>query len=223
MYFDLFHIIYYFALFVVSLFGLLRFSKIDIGFKWLVSLVFLTLVLEITAKVLPNYYNFSNSILYHFFTLVEYGIYVIIFSKFFNSQRISKILYVSWVVLLIAEVLNTIYYQPLNESNTNIMIFESVLLVFFSLVLFIKIKNSLYYENLLLEGVFWFNSAILVYYSFNNLVWGFHSFKVYNLENPPMIIYKINLLFAAFLYIVYGYSIYLNYKSTQKDKIEKHG
>ncbi len=223
MYFNFFHIIYYIALLVASFVGLMTYSKIDIGFKWLSVLIFMTMLLEILVIVHPFYYDFPNSILYHFFTLVEYGIYVIIFSKFFNSNRISKLLIVSWIVLLMAEAMNTIFYQPLDESNTNIMIFESVLLVFFSLLLFIKIKNSLHYENLLQEGIFWFNSAILVYYSFNNLVWGFHSFKVYNLENPPMIIYKINLLFAAFLYMVYSYSIYLNYKSTQNDKIEKYG
>jgi len=223
VYFNFYHIIYYVTLLIVSFVGLVTYSKIDIGFKWLSVLVLLTLLLEIVVIVHPLYYDFPNSILYHFFTLLEYGIYVVIFSQFFNSKRISKLLYISWIVLLIAEVLKTIYYQPLEQSNTNIMIFESVLLVFFSLLLFIKIKNSLYYENLLKEGIFWFNSAILVYYSFNNLVWGFHSFKVYNYENPPMIIYKINLLFAAFLYMVYWYSIYLNYQSSQKDKIEKHG
>lgn len=123
---------------------------------------------------------------------------------------------VSAILLILAEIINTIYFQPLSFSNTNIMILESVLLVFFTLILFAEIKDHTLYENLLKEGVFWFNSAVLIYYAFNILVWGFHSFKIYMLDNPPVLIYRINLIFSAVLYIVYTYA---NHLSIQKNQI----
>jgi hypothetical protein len=98
------------------------------------------------------------------------------------------------------------------------MILESVILVFLSLMLFLRIKESSSYENLLIEGIFWFNSGVLMYYAFNILVWGFHSIKIYHMINPPNIIYSINLFFCGLLYLAYFIAIYLNFKYMNKIK-----
>jgi hypothetical protein len=198
-------------------------GKVSGPFQWLSVLILMTLLSEGLAKTVVYFHLFSNNVIYHFFTPLEYGLYVIIFSKIFESKRVIRLLYASWAILVLAEIFNTIYFQPFDQTNTNIMILESVLLVFFSLLLFLKIKDSLKYDNLLTEGVFWLNSAILVYYSFNILVWGFHSFKIYNMDNPPVIIYKVNLLFSAFLYLVMGYAIQLDYLNNTSKNMTAHG
>jgi hypothetical protein len=198
-------------------------GKVSGPFQWLSVLILMTLLSEGLAKTVVYFHLFSNNVIYHFFTPLEYGLYVIIFSKIFESKRVIRLLYASWAVLVLAEIFNTTYFQPFDHTNTNIMILESVLLVFFSLLLFLKIKDSLKYDNLLTEGVFWLNSAILVYYSFNILVWGFHSFKIYNMDNPPVIIYKVNLLFSAFLYLVMGYAIQLDYLNNTSKNMTAHG
>lgn len=223
MFFESANIIYYISLIGISVFVFFRIQKVSLPFQWLCGLILMTLLSEGIAKIVVYFHLFSNNIIYHIFTPLEYGLYVIIFSKIFESNRIIQILYTSWVFLIIIESVNTIYFQSFEQTNTNIMILESVFLVFFSLLLFLKIKDSVKYENLLTEGVFWFNSAILVYYSFNILVWGFHSFKIYNMDNPPVVIYKVNLLLSAFLYIVMGYAIQLDYSKNPSKNISGHG
>lgn len=223
MFFEFAHIIYYISLAGVCIFCFFCIQKVSSPFVWICGLVIATSLSESIAKSVVFFHLFSNNVIYHFFTPVEYGIYVVIFSKIFESRRITRLLYGSWVLLVVTEIINSIYFQPLHYTNTNIMILESVLLVFFSLLLFLHIKDSLKYDDLLHEGIFWFNSAVLIYYSFNILVWGFHSFKIYNLNNPPVIIYKVNLLFSALLYLVYGYAVYLNYISNCHKKLFVHG
>lgn len=223
MFFDSAHIIYYISLIGISAFVLFRMGKVSSPFQGLCILILMTLLSEGVAKTVVYFHLLSNNVIYHIFTPVEYGLYVIILSKIFESKRIIRLLYTSWIILILAECFNTFYFQPFEQTNTNIMILESVFLVFFSLLLFLKIKDSVKYDNLLTEGVFWFNSAILVYYSFNILVWGFHSFKIYNMDNPPVIIYKVNLLFSALLYLVMGYAIQLDYLNNTSKNMTAHG
>lgn len=217
MFSDFYHSFYYSFLIIAATFCTLYFNKVDKAFRWLSFLVIITLLSELTAKYISIGLHKPNSIVYHIFTSVEYGMYAVIYKMFFNnSKRWNTFLIVSFIVLAISEIFNTVYLQPLLVSNTNIMIAESVLLVALSLGLFIRIRETPVYNNILKEGVFWFNSAVLVYYSFNILVWGFHNIKIYQLKNPPNIIYNINLLFSGLLYLVYAASVFLNYFSCRK-------
>ncbi len=200
---------YYGALILAACVSLGLFYKTEPPFRWLSWLIIITLASEFTAKYLGTQFG-NNSIVYHVFTPIEYFFYANIFYRFFKKKRWSGFLILSVVVLILVEFLNTKYLQPLEVDNTNIMLLENIFLVFLSLLLFVNIRISHTSENILLEGVFWFNSMVLVYYTFNILIAGFHSFEVYLFHNPPMIIYKINLLLSALLYLVYTLSIVLN-------------
>ena len=213
-------VFYYIALIVATIGGLVLFFKIDNVFRWISILLLITVTNELAVRYISFVLNsnISVSAIYHFFVLIEFILYAIIFSKFINSKKWDRYLIYFSIFIIIFEVFNTIYVQPLNKSNTNTMIVESVILVFLSLMLFLRIKESTTYDNILLEGVFWFNSSVLIYYAFNILVWGFHSIKVYNLENPPFIIYNLNLFFSGVLYLTFFISIYLNYIQNKKLK-----
>ncbi len=211
------HSIYYSSLIFAACMCLLLFYKADPPFRWLALLVIITLVSECNAIFLAEKFN-NNSIEYHVFTPIEYFFYANIFSRFFKNKKWNVYLIVSVVVLVILEFLNTKYNQPLDKDNTNIMFIENILLVFLSLMLFVNIRTLHQSDNILLEGVFWFNSMVLIYYTFNILITGFHSFKVYQFKDPPMDIYDINLLLSALLYLVYTLAIILNVVHKRKSK-----
>lgn len=213
MSFFILHDFYYGVLFLSAAFAVWNIRRSKKAFLSLSILIIITACSELMAKVISYWAAITNSVVYHIFTPLEYIIFTWIYWQLLIGKTWKTILLISCIFLCVAEVLNTIFFQPLAASNTNIMILESVFLVFFSLILFAEIKDFMPYENLLSEGVFWFNSAVLIYYAFNILVWGFHSFKIYTLENPPVIIYRINLLFSAILYIIYMYSIRLSMRN----------
>lgn len=216
MFSDFYHAFYYSELMIASLVGLLFFRRAERPFNWLSALIILTLASELTAKYVAFGLHESNSIVYHIFSPIEYLMYVQIFRLFLNYRKSEGLLWLSVVVLFTLEVVNTIFFQSLSETNTNVMIAESVFLVLLSLALFNRMRQSPGYENIATQAVFWFNSAVLCYYSFNILIWGFHSLKVYLLANPPRIIYDFNLLLSGLLYMIYAISILLNFRSRNK-------
>lgn len=214
MFTDFYRAFYYSFLIIAAVISLLYFKKVDKTFRSVCLLTILTLISELIAKYF-SFHRKPNGIVYIIFTPVEYFIYVVIYKTFFDEKKWAKILFISVACLVFAEVVNIIFFQPANEAPTNIMNIESVLLVILSLKLFINIREKPVYENVLNEGVFWFNSAVLIYYSFDILFWGFHNI-VFRLSNPPTIIYNGLLLFSGLLYIVYAVSVLLNFNSVNK-------
>lgn len=218
MFSEFYQSCYYGALFFAACASLLLFYKADPAFRWLGLLVIITLLSECTAKYIGNRFS-NNSIVYHIFTPIEYFFYAIIFSRFFKHKKWNAFLISSVVLLVLLEFLNAKYLQPLQVDNTNTMMLENILLVFLSLMLFVNIRTSYNSGNILLEGVFWFNSIVLIYYTFNILITGFQGLKVYQFKDPPMIIFDINLLLSALLYIIYAIAIILNVVHKRKPLI----
>jgi hypothetical protein len=209
MFSNFYHSFYYSLLIAASVSCLVLFRHAQKTFRLLTVLTVLTLLSELIAKYVAVNIG-DNSIVYHFFTPVEFFFYVLIYRQFFNNKKWNYILWICFVFFLLAEILNTIFYQPLSITNTNVLILESILLVVFSLSLFIKIRGSAYHEDILKEGVFWFNSAVLFYYACCVLIWGFHSIKVYYMKNPPMFIYDFLLILSGLLYAIYAFAVGMN-------------
>ena len=215
MFRDFYDSFYYSLLIAATGTCLFLFKRVQKPFRLLAILTVLTLVNELISKYVALVLH-NNSIVYHFFTPVEFLLYVLIYKEFFSEKKWARILWICFASLVLAEIFNTIFFQPLSVSNTNILLLENILLVVFSLGLFIKIRESAYYEDLLKEGIFWFNCAVLFYYAFSTLVWGFHSIKVYYLKNPPMIIYNFLLIFSGLLYTIFAFAVGINSITAKK-------
>lgn len=216
MFNDFYHGFYYSLLIASALMMVILIRSSQRPFRMLAVLVILTLLSEITARYVSYGLHTSNNIVYHFFTPVEFTFYVLIYRDFFRSKKWDIILWSCLIFFILAEIFNTIFFQPLSVTNTNTFLLESVLLIIFSLSLFIRIRETAQYENLLQEGVFWFNCAVLLYYAMSLLVWGFHSIKVYQLKNPPMIIYNFLLICSGLLYTTYTIAVSLNFASQKQ-------
>src|SRR5882672_9400924 len=154
MFADFYHAFYYSLLIGASSCCLFLFNKVDKPFRYLAVLILLTLLSELTAKYISFVLHKPNNVVYHVFTPMEFFFYAVIYKQFFNSNKWNHITLWCVVIVIVAEFLNSVFFQPLEETNTNIFMLESVLLVLFSLSLFVKIRRSDYYENLLKEGVF---------------------------------------------------------------------
>jgi hypothetical protein len=213
MFTDFYRAFYYSVLIIAACISVLCFKKADKTFRWLCLLIILTLISELISRYF-SIHRKPNGIIYIIFTPIEFFIYAMIYNLFFNDKFWAKVLFISVAGLIALEIINTLFFQHL-AAPTNIMNVEGVLLVILSLKFFINISEKPVYENVLYESVFWFNSAVLIYYAFDVLVWGLHTL-IYQLKNPPMIIYQILLLFSGFLYVTYSVAILLNLVSINK-------
>jgi len=213
MFTDFFHSFYYSILFLGAFIGALLIRRLNAPFKWIALLLIATLASELIAKYFSSVLRITNSPVYHFFTVIEFVIYTVIFAHFTKKSKWTKYLFNIVLLFALAEIINTYFLQPLKNTNTNILILESLILIFYSLVLFLSIRENTTYANIFKEGIFWFNCGILIYYCFSILIWGFHSIKVYEMQNPPRIIYSILLLVNGLMYLIFIFSIVLDYKS----------
>jgi len=218
---EFYNAFYYCSLIISALIGILHFHKVETPFKWLSILMLLTLISEAVAKYIAYGMGNTNNEVYHIFTPIEYIIYIFIFTGFLNHKKWNAMLWLSAAGLVVLEIGNTIYFQPLQEMNTNTIIAENVLLVFLSLVLFLRIRETPFQQDLLREGVFWFNSAVLCYYAYNIMISGLQSMKVYLLDNPPLVIYDFNLILSGLLYLTYSAAILLS-SSKRKQILVQH-
>ncbi len=213
---DIYDVFYYCSLLLSAVTGCYFYKKIETPYKWLTILLVFTLVSELIAKFIAYGMGHPNSIVYHIFTPIEYTLYVTIFLHFIQQKKWNKLFWLSAVALLLFEIVNTLFFQSLQETNTNTMILESCLLVCLSLLLFLKIRETPSKRNILKEGIFWFNSAVICYYSFNIIIWGFHNMEVYMLDNPPQFIYDFNMILSGLLYLTYLTAIFLNTKKSSE-------
>lgn len=208
---DFYDIFYYCSLVLSVVVSCFLFRKADEGFRWLTVLLIITLINESVAKYVAYGLHQSNGIVYHIFTPIEYTLYVIIVSKFLRHKKLNILLWLSALGLILFEIVDTHIFQSIQLNNA--MIAESTLLVILSLILFLKIRQTPSKENIINRGVFWFASAMLCYYAFNILIWGFHNMKVYLLDNPPQIIYDFNMILSGILYLTFTIAIILHAKS----------
>lgn len=211
MFTDFYHAFYYSILIIAAIASIMYFRRVDRTFRSVCLLILLTVTSEFIARYCKVHYR-ANNVVYLIFTPIEFFMYAMIYKSFFNDKRWTKIIYLTIGGLIISTVVNAAFFQPPGKTPTNIMDIESVLLIILSLKLFIDIREKPVYEDVLNEGVFWFNSAVLFYYSFDILFWGIHKL-VYRLDNPPVIIYNALLLFSGLLYVIYILSIFLNYRT----------
>lgn len=212
MFTDFYRSFYYTVIIIAAGFSLICFRGVNKANKWLCILIILTLISELVSRYFSVRHK-PNGIIYILFTPVEFCVYAIIYSILLNDKLWTRIICLSVLGLVVAEIFNTLYIQHL-KAPTNIMNAEGVLLVILSLKLFINIKENPVFDNLLLEGVFWFNTAVLIYYSFDILIWGLHSL-IYFLAHPPVVIYHMLLIFSALLYLLFAFSILLNRKNSK--------
>lgn len=189
------------------------FTQVQKPFRWICILILYTCTHEIVSKYAAMHIAKSNSVISHFTVLPEFIIYLIIYGYFFQQKKWNQRLFALGIVFIIFQCINTYFFQPLSVTNTNALLLQAILLVFLSLMLFVSIRENMGYINLFAQGIFWFNTIVLVYYSFSILIWGFHSIKVYLLSRPPKIVYTSLLAFSALLYITFVVSIILNYFS----------
>lgn len=111
----------------------------------------------------------SNLFTYHFLSVAEILFYTQLFKEYFDSKVIKRnIVYVQVFLVLLAIVLST-FVNKFDEFNTIFQIVESIALISFSAYFFFK--GILSDDNILGIPLFWYSSAILLYFSVNIILY----------------------------------------------------
>ena len=143
--------------------GMVRYKKLSMPFK-LLSIYLLTLLIDEIANPLVIRLYKNNLVLLHSETIIQYLFLASIYYCLFRSNKLKRAIVILTFVVLAFFVFNLIVLQPINSMfPSNAMIANEIIFVILSLVMF---KQMLLYPvqvNIMKQGVFWFNTAILFF------------------------------------------------------------
>ncbi len=132
----------------------------------------------------------NNLELYHIYTIIEFILislfYILFFRKYFNSILISLLIPVFFLAAYIDYKLNGL--KSMDNFSTSL---ESIIFIFYSISFFYYALKNLIFENLLSTPLFWLNTAILIYFSGNLILFVFSNYMA---QTDPV---KYGILWAV--------------------------
>ncbi len=140
--------------------------------------LFILLIFNVIMELLNIIFSESgenNMYIYHCFTIVEFTLISLFYSFFFQQYFTPLLINLLIPVFLLAAYIDYKVngLESMDNYSTSI---ESIVFIFYSLSFFYYALKNLIFENLLATPVFWINTAILLYFSGNLILFIFSNY-----------------------------------------------
>jgi len=150
-------------LLIVAFIGILRLQKLSPPFKLLIVSVTISFILCVLSIIVSLRYK-NNAAVLQIVCISEYVFYSLIYYYLFKNKIIKKAILLSILIISIAFLMNAVFFQSfLKVFPTNINIPAQILLAVFSLLLFKEMLLHPLKINIIKQGIFWYNTAILFF------------------------------------------------------------
>jgi len=187
-------------------------KRLKPNFTVLLYLVFVGLFTEITAIFYHKYFYYNNLVVSRFFTVAEFVILSIFFIKTLSPSKTALFIKV-FIFVFLGVTLLDLYVHGIEAPDNFASSTESILLMVYSLFTFFYIMQNPVYANILSDPLFWFNTAILVYFSGTFFFFIFNGYIVSN--NIHLGIFAIN----AVLNIIFNLLLATGFWKTKHSQI----
>lgn len=177
----------------------LKFRKFTVIHKLISLLLICSGIFGIIA-ILYQLNQKNNMFVSHFYTMVEYFFWSLIYLKLFEKKRIKKFIIGSIFFVFLVAIVNMIYWQPLDMYNSYSKTLESAFLVCFAIVWFYQIFINQTIKRLEIHPNFWINAAVLIYFSGSFVLFVTNNFLM---EIPLVEFLEVWTLHAIFIMIHY--------------------
>jgi hypothetical protein len=153
-----------FLIFLPTLIGLYLFKKLIKEFQVLTIYLFLFGLVELSNYILGQQ-QIKTIFILHLFIPVEFMFLAYIFQLNFDNWLSKKIVILIIFFFTLLSILNSIFLQSIDSFPSYTRYLESILLILLSLTYFYQVFTELKVEKLWEEGMFWFSTGLLIYYS----------------------------------------------------------
>jgi hypothetical protein len=172
--------------------------------RWLRLFLFILLFTFITdtiANSYSQYFKKSNHFIINISMPFTIGFYFFIFYKIFESKKIKKIVFTSFIIYLLLFVCDITFINGLFYFNIYSYCLGSILIVFCCLLYFMRLFTSDMLINYFKIPMFWIATGLLFYYSGNvvqySLMWYIIDHELDFIYYPLMVLLNI-VLYTAF-------------------------
>lgn len=191
---------------IAAIIGFIRWGIASKRERFLIGLMFIACASELISSALWRQET-NNMIVSHIFTPIEFALLTYYFSENFK-RRTQQLFYATALGFAVFALLNAFVWNSHYEMNKTPRTIECILLIALSLLIYGKIMHSFTQEKLTDLPVFWFNSAVILYFSSNILLFYFSHF-VANLSNDMSIwIWSIHLIFMTIYYLLFSIGLW---------------
>ncbi|MFT6923963.1 MAG: hypothetical protein ACJA1C_002983 [Crocinitomicaceae bacterium] len=179
--------------------GLVKFNKAGLAERSIVYLVVLALVAELISSALWRV-EMNNLFISHILTPIELFLLLSYYGRQFGSRFRLLVLGVACLFVIFAIIDMTVLHSPF-KMNALAKTVECIILIVLSLVVWGKTMIALQSNTLNSTPLFWINSAVLIYFSANILLFIF-SLKILNTGELAIWIWKIHFVFMTIYYLL---------------------
>jgi hypothetical protein len=203
-------IIYFAAISGSLILGGVCFNRLSAPMKILVFLLLATLISE-SFGIYLSYARRNNFQVYHFYVIVSFWLYSLIYYSLLNKMGSPFILLALPILFTIFSLINSLTYEKLdNFPSINIMA-SNVMLVIYSLLYYKHLIDLDPFKPLRKNSLFWFNSAVLIYFTIQIFIWGMLNYLIKNKKDISILI-SFGSYISISYYITLGISIWINHK-----------
>jgi len=210
-------IIYLATILIVALTGVVKFASLTTPVKFITILAIATFISESLSTYIA-YIHKNNEPVFHFYVILSFWIYALIYFHMLNQIRLRLIFLIISLAFTVFCALDSLFYQKLASFPSINIILSNAILVCFSLFYFKHLIDVNPFEPLKRNSSFWFNIAVLAYFSIQIFIWGILNYLIRNQNKKDM---SILLSFAVYVsicyYIALGLAILLDIKTTKAD------
>lgn len=198
--------------------GLIFFRKLHTAFKVVTGLLLITLCSESISRLLI-YEGKPNFPVFHFYVIVSFWIYSVIYYFLMEKSRIRMGLLLIPILFTGFSFIISLYYQPLASFPSINITVSNFILIVYSLVYYKYIIDLNPFEILRTKSWFWFNSSVLAYFSIQLFIWGILNYLIENRYNLDLIL-NFSAIVSTLYYLELGYAIWLDTRNNNSDQVK---
>jgi hypothetical protein len=143
--------------------------------------------------------------------MLQYVGFSAIYAELFNNNKAKRLVQYSVVPFCVLSIFSTVFVQHIDSVPSYILMLMYVVFILYALSLFMHMLSEPQEMTIFKQGVFWYNSAMLVYSVFQVVSLGMIDYLIkHKLFTFPLrvFLYSTTVLY----YLILGISIYLDNK-----------
>ncbi|HWY38714.1 MAG TPA: hypothetical protein VNY73_09160, partial [Bacteroidia bacterium] len=143
--------------------GIINRKKVKNDFPFLLYLAIVSFVLE-TVIISLHTYHINNLVFLRASTIAQFVLLSLFYNKSLVPSKVVTFIRI-FIVIFLAVALFDLYKNGLSAMDDMSLTFASIVLMLYSLFTFYHIMQNPVQLNILSDPLFWFNTAVLIYFS----------------------------------------------------------
>ncbi len=185
-----------------------KFSTRPSYFRWLGFLLLLSFLFDLSGLIFPT----TNIYIGNIYPMLELAIISVIYTTIiFDSRKHTIVIAVVIGLFLFYKIYQNFHYEDINTQSFRFRVFTSFWFLILSAYFFIVLHNRPPVESILQYPLFWFNTAILTYFSGN--IFLFTAYTIFT-DSPDLnkLYVPIHGFFNIIQNCLFTLALYFNYK-----------